>query len=274
MPLGDIQLDPRVRRRPRQVDLKRLKHTIQWGVDHNAYWTGMGDYVDIASPSNRAVLRGARLYENLTFAMQDKADETDDELRELLAPTVGRWLGLVTGHHRWDYADGSTTDTRLAEYLETDFLGDQGFNVLRVGEYNNRAPALLKILTLHGQGGGGLLGASLSKLDKFRTPYPADIVLMGHYHVAGATKRPLFDIRGGERGGAPRLVSKEQIIGVTGAYLRGHMQDSKNPAGHAEGGYAEVGMMSPLALGGLVVFIRPKMTHNGFAQADLDHMSI
>ncbi|KKL71956.1 hypothetical protein LCGC14_2089760, partial [marine sediment metagenome] len=189
LPIGDVQYGAQ------GCDIDRLKRHIDWGMEHDCYFIGLGDYLDVASPSNRRMLQEVALYDSVREMMDNKMEDELAKLLCILKPTVGRWLGLVTGHHRWDYADGTNTDTRLAEYLETDYLGTQGFSLLRVGEYNNRAPAQVKMLTLHGQGGGGLLGASMNKLDKYRTPYPADIVLMGHYHVAAATKRTQFDMR-------------------------------------------------------------------------------
>ncbi len=44
IPLGDIQLQ----QDRNATDVRRLKETIQWGVDHDAWWVGMGDMIDMA----------------------------------------------------------------------------------------------------------------------------------------------------------------------------------------------------------------------------------
>src|SRR3990167_1464911 len=102
MPLGDIQLQED----RGAVDVKRLKETVQWGVDHNAWWIGMGDYIDMESPSNRRALQNSGVYDAVLDALDAKAEELEDELKDILKPTVGRWVGLLEGHHFHPHQDG------------------------------------------------------------------------------------------------------------------------------------------------------------------------
>lgn len=272
MPLGDIQLDPQVRHRPRTVDLKRLRRTIKWGVEHNAYWIGMGDYVDVASPSNREAIESAHTYDNVKAVMEEAAFRAQDELHELLEPTRGRWLGVLEGHHFWPYESGDTTDTKLADYLGCPFLGTCALLTVRFPQRGHKRVPSFKVWAHHGRGGGQLLGASLHKLEQVMKGTDADIYLMGHTHKAMAAKYPLLGSVGGERGGEPILVHRDRILGATGSYLKSYQQGSRS-AGRAQGLYPEQGMMTPVALGGLVIFIRPRYD-NGYASVDMDYMSI
>ena len=43
MPISDIQHGAS------GADLKKLKRHVEWGVEHGAYFTGLGDYIDVAS---------------------------------------------------------------------------------------------------------------------------------------------------------------------------------------------------------------------------------
>src|SRR3990167_6899035 len=78
LPFGDLQLDPIVRGKPRASDIDRARKVIEWGVAHGAYFVGMGDYVDVASPSNREEIARARLYDSMRDALEEQADETLD----------------------------------------------------------------------------------------------------------------------------------------------------------------------------------------------------
>ena len=91
MPLGDIQ----IQQDRNAVDWSLLKQTIQWGIDHDVLWIGMGDYIDMESPSNRRALQNSGVYDSVMDALDAKAEELEEELKELLKPTIGRWLGLL-----------------------------------------------------------------------------------------------------------------------------------------------------------------------------------
>ena len=47
MPIGDIQYTGT---RYDTADIDRLKRHIEWGITHDAWFLGMGDYIDFASP--------------------------------------------------------------------------------------------------------------------------------------------------------------------------------------------------------------------------------
>ena len=272
LPLGDIQLDPKIRNRPRQADVERLKRVIDWGMEHDAVFLGMGDYVDVASPSNRAALRATRLYENVVDTLEEAAEQTQDELHEILAPTVGRWIGLLHGHHLWPYADGTTTDTRLAAFLETTYLGTSALIRCRFPSDDHKKQSMFDIWAHHGLGGGQLIGAPLNKLEHVLKAFEADVYLIGHHHKALAAKYPKLALEGGDRGGAPHLTHKDRILACTGSFLRGWLQGSRQGA-NPHGGYVEEGMMNPVALGAIAITARPRLK-NGYAQVDLDYQSL
>lgn len=273
LPVGDIQLDPVIRGRPRSCDVKRLERTIRWGVEHRAYFIGTGDYVDVASPSNRAALKATRLYDNVLDTLEEAANVTLDELENILAPTRSRWLGVLSGHHLWDFEDGTNTDTRLAQFLHAPHLGTSTFVTLQFKRKGKKKAPSFRIWAHHGQSGGKLLASGVNQLEHVLKAFDAEVYLLGHHHKVTAAKYPLLTTIGGEKGGTPDLIHRDRILATTGSFLKGYLQGSRR-GGIAMGGYPEVGMMNPVSLGSIAIMARPRYTNDGYALVDLDFMSL
>jgi hypothetical protein len=272
--LGDIQLGPKLRGQERATHLRRLNRVIEWGVEHGAYFQGMGDYVDVASPSNREALKHTRMYDTLKQALEEQALQMQDEIEAILAPTRGRWLSILSGHHLWEYEDGTNTDSRLAEALDCAYVGDTVYvNALLPHLPNHRGRPSFTLWAWHGQGGGQTIAYPLNKLEKKVGDHDADIYMMGHTHKAEAVKKPRLGIVGGERGGQPRITHRDKVLVSTGSFLRGYTQGSR-AGGLPAGGYVEKAGMSPVALGLVAVFARPKVDRDGRVLVDFDYMSL
>jgi hypothetical protein len=251
MPVGDIQWSGR----DSEVAMKMLQRHIAWGVEQGAYFIGMGDYIDFMSPSNRVRFQNAGLYDTTVKSVDDKARSLVEDLwLKALKPSKGRWLGLLEGHHYHQYRDGTTSDQELAGMLDAPFLGTAAFVRLML-QVNKGHKGGVTIWCHHGVGGGGKLGSPLNKLENLMASWEADIYLMGHHHkkVAGPIDRiePVWGSRENS------LVHRTKIIACTGSFLKGfaaHDRDGKVP----RGGYVEQKMLNPVALGGIVVKIRPR----------------
>jgi len=267
---GDWQLDPVVRGRPRSADVDRLKRTLEWGMRHNAYFIGLGDYADALSPSNRDRWDGARLYDSARDAMEQAAERTQDELEAVTAGTEGRWLGLVTGHHYFEYDDHSTTDTRLASSLRAPHLGDSALVHMLFPGNGNKKREMARIWLAHGNG-SGQPGRALAKVAStgMQIVDNADAYIMGHFHKAEATKVQRISSFGGERGGQPRMRARDIALACTGSFLRGYTEGSRR-GGRASGSYVEKGLMSPSALGAVWLSFRPRVTAHGYTKLDID----
>lgn len=252
MPVGDIQFTGT---RHDTADVDRLKRHIEWGMEHQAWFLGMGDYIDFASPSNRQRIKAAALYDTAEDVIEETARRISDELYDkALRGSEKRWLGLLEGHHFTQLRDGTTTDQYLASKLKTRFLGTCAYIRLVFSANKTRRGNVL-IWCHHGVG-SGRIGAPLNKLELLPTYWDADIYLMGHQSkkVAAPLDRiyPVFHGRG-----EPHLIHRTTIIAGTGgfskAYLPGHTQGNT-----PRGGYVEKAMMNPVALGGIVIRIRPR----------------
>ena len=260
LPVGDIQW---LGFPDEDVAIDMLSRHIQWGVDHKAYFIGMGDYIDAFSPSNRARLKEAGLYDSSHRVIDKTADDLLETLYEkALAPSKGRWLGMLEGHHYHQYSDGTTSDQQLCRMLEAPFLGTSAFVRLNFSFGTKTSKGDVKIWAHHGVGSGQRAGAPLNKLELLPAYWDADIFLMGHHHKKVAT--PLDRIVAhfphiGSRT-PPVLIHKTVLLVGTGGFLKGYVADRRcGPV--PRGSYVEMKMLAPVSLGGPLIRIRPRFKH-------------
>lgn len=251
MPIGDVHNDG-----SGSSDLDKLRRHVGWGMEHGAYFLGMADYVDLASPSNRETMRGARVYDAVRDALDKQAYAAAEELYEILKPTKGHWLGMLTGHHYWEFEDGDTTDTWLARRLRAPFLGDSAF--IRCVFKGQKSRGAFSIWCHHGVGSGITLAAPLNRLERVVEYFDADIYLIGHQHKLVAA--PMDRLYVNWNTSPPQLDHRTVIVACTGGWLKGY-QAHKQRGGRAQGTYVEKKMLSPTALGGVVISARPRIQH-------------
>lgn len=271
VPLGDIQFGTEA------CDVDRLKRHVEWGSKQpNAYYLGMGDYGDFASPSNRGLLRSlteqGKLYDTAEDILDEGAQEHTEELAEILAPTKGKWLGMLEGHHYWTFGDGSTSDTRLCKLLDAPFLGTCAIVRVVFDAPKHKERPHLHIWAHHGVGSGQLQSAPLNKLERLANAWEdVDVFLMGHQHKKSTAiiqrLRPRFGLPGGAQKNN-RLDHRCVYLAGTGSFLRGYHVGSKR-GGRPKGGYVEAKMMTPVALGGVVLYVRPRNS-NGYTSVDIN----
>lgn len=243
------------------MDIKGLKKTVQFGIDNNALWIGMADFIDLESPSNRRALQNSGVYDSVISALDTGARELEDELLDILRPTAGRWLGFHEGHHFHVHQSGETSDMRFARELGGPFLGHSAYtNLTFESPSSHHLNPAINIWSHHGQGGGQLAGSATNRLEKVITGFDADLYLMGHTHTTGAVPRDRVYPQWGPNRGLLR--HKRMYIVNCGSYLRAYQEDSKRN-GRANGSYPERAMMNPLALGSARIWFRPAKDSEG-----------
>ena len=268
LPIGDIHYGEH------GCDVERLQRHLTWGLDQHCYFVGLGDYLDIGSPSNRRIMATASvdLYDSLKDMLDDAAEKKLDELKEILEPTRGRWLGMVSGHHHWDFQDGSTSDTRLAQFLDTRYMGDgAAMTVLHFttpSDTKGDRHGYLRIWYTHGAGAAQTPGGIINRLERIAKTFFAHFYLMGHVHVKVLEKIPWIDITA-TAAGRVRWNSTNRILAVTGGFLKGYEMGRTNAFGYPAAGYVEKKMLAPTSLGGLVLYARPYVT-DGYMKIDTD----
>jgi hypothetical protein len=261
LPVGDIQWAGD----ESEIALSMLKAHIRWGVENDAYFLGMGDYIDNFSPSNRDALRGAKLYDTARKALDKSAEKMVKEIyEEALKPSRGRWLGLLEGHHYHDFLDGTTSDQMLARMLGTTFLGSSAYVRLTFGYPESAATRLPRTGSVlvwchHGVGGGRRISGPLNQLDQLPAHFAGDIFLIGHH-----TKKVAAPIDWCEPvylpGGPPSLRHRTKILACTGGFLKGYRPGAMTGQ-VPRGNYVEQKMLSPVALGGVLIRIRPRWSN-------------
>lgn len=247
MALGDIQFGAEA------CDVDRLRRHIEWGMQRGARFLGMGDMHDMLSPSNRQRLRGAALYDTAQQLIEEWYLAHLEGLKRILEPTRGRWIGLHEGHHFLEFSDGSTTDTRLAEWLGAPFLGTSAITRLTFKDDAVHRSVSAHIWSHHGEGSGATMAAPFNKLEKISGSIDADVYFMGHYHRAGVVLTDRLYVAGAQR---PRLRHRTRALVATGSFLRSYLQGSR-VEGRARGTYVEQGLLPPTALGNSLVTITP-----------------
>lgn len=252
MPIGDIQYGTP------DCNVQMLREHIRWGIENNAYFIGMGDYGDYASPSNRLRLKSAGLYDGTQLALERAGRLMADELFEdALKPSVGRWLGMVRGHHYMDFADGTNSDQYLAAKLNAPHLGTCGLLGL---EYNE---GIVEILVHHGTGYGQTVGSPLARLERQAANWPTvHVFLVGHQHKIVAARHPekMYPLWN-----SGTLSHQSSVIACTGSFMRGYLANRIGPSGQPEGSYVEQKFLPPVALGGILLHIRPRIREGSFA---------
>ena len=250
MPISDVQWKPGP-----SFDADRFNKHVAWGVKNRAYYVGLGDMVDGLSPSNRRLLQAAykqdKLYDTFQTMMDSVGQEHVDAMQALLRGTRGKWFGLLRGHHYWEFEDGSTSDSKLAAYLDAPFLGDSALIEVRFKGHTGRG-SKFRMLVEHGSGSASTLGTPLNKLARRAAHWDADILLIGHHHMKVAGKIPVLDFA---RDG--KLSHRNVILACTGSFLKGYLEGNER-GGQPAGTYVEKALLNPVTLGGIVIRARPR----------------
>jgi hypothetical protein len=245
-PIGDIQWSGK----SGPTAQAHVKRHIERALELDAWFVGMGDYIDFLSPSNRQRLVSAGLYDTAEDVIDEKANELVEEVYEdLLRPTKGRWLGLLEGHHFYQ-GQGSTSDMWLADMLDAPFLGTSAY--IRVD------PAGVVLYAHHGVGNSVLPSGPLNKLYHVSHGlHGADVYMIGHTTKMSVARlsRPTPDWNKRDLTHSDIFLvntggfSKSSIVGHTHGRIR-------------RGDYAEQKMLTPSPLASPFIHIDGKAKHS------------
>lgn len=248
-PVGDVQYGAQ------GCDADKLARHVRYGLEHDWWFLGMGDYLDHFSPSNRRALATASvgLYESAAELIDRAVGERIEELASgPLAGSAGRWLGLIQGDHEHVFLDGTHSDDRLARSLRAPFFG----SAVLLDVYLGDCPRPLKIWATHGRGASVSSTGKTLHLERIAQAFDADVYLMAHSHLKYGY--PLDRLKSARMpDGRLKLVHETKVLGITGSWLNGYQQNSRSLSGFPQGGYVERGAMRPVPTGGLLISARP-----------------
>lgn len=246
-PIGDIQFGAQ------GCDVGKLRRHMEFGVEHGWRNIGMGDYIDFASPGNRARLFSAQLFDDSKRSIDVMAAGIINDLyNTALRGSEGQWLGLLEGHHFHEYANGSTTDHALTNMLKTPFLGSSAFVHVYLADF----PIPVRIWATHGHGGAiQTTAGKFPHMERVGFDFDADIYLEGHIHRKYGI--PLDCLKAVPNSGRLDIVATTKVLGFTGSFLRGWYQGGRSPAGFPRGSYAEQRVLRTIPTGGLLITAKP-----------------
>jgi len=226
---------------------ERLVNHIKWGKDRGAIYLGLGDYFDNLSDSQRAITRTLRrgTQKSLDSLFHKQVRELYEDV---LAPSTGRFIGLLSGNHRWVYSDDSgfvDSDQELASLLQCPYLGISTITRLYLEKTGRtRYASQCDIFAHHGKSGGQLMGSQLNSPEKALGWCGQDIVLNGHSHGKIVGTRDQLELT---RDGS--FYHRTRLAARTGSFMLGYTK------GDLEGNYVEQAMMAPSSLGGIAIGI-------------------
>lgn len=186
----------------------------------NAYFVGMGDYIDSASTSERECLGRASLHESTRNDLEGIAKAKVALLAKELGFMKGRLIGLINGNHFFQFEDGTNTDNKLAERLGCKYLGVSSFVRLTVNHSGRRLP--FDLWLHHGAGGSRMPGGSINRVDQMREHAEADAYAMGHDHKRGVfPANPRLSLEHCSKEGL-RLKERQQWLIRSGSFLKAY----------------------------------------------------
>jgi hypothetical protein len=211
----------------------------------NAWAIGLGDYGDFLRPSLRTRLSEAMASDPDSRAQLDGIVNDDvDKMSEKLMFLKNRLVGLHSGHHEWEYKNGTNSSQKLCDKLNASYLGWTAYSVVRISppaEKGKKAGTTIsiKIFSTHGDGGSGFNSSDLTNLERKIAPYwVSDLYLRGHSHKGEMCPMELNDVT---LKGAPRLIKRTRWVLNCPSMLGGYYLNDT--------GYAEYRALPPAAMG-------------------------
>ena len=222
-----------------QCDRPALK-TYLADSDELTFFFGGGDLFDsIVTPDKR--------YSKDTDDTETDTiiDEQVETLYDVLLPYREKFIGLGIGNHERTVMKkcGTNPVARMCSMLDITYLGYSGFIRLKMSENGSRGRTVV-IRWHHGWGGGRTPGASINRYSRELMSYEADCYFYGHDHQRKSDRIPRMGFVGKE------IVSKPQVIGVCGSYLKTFSLDNTVP-------YSEAAGYAPVEISGITLNIKP-----------------
>ena len=179
VPIGDIQLGTEG---CRWEEFKEwFAEVLKLQKEYQLLFCGMGDFIDALRPTERNLYpRGS---EHIKTSLEDKVDFDTEQLMEVLEATTGKWLFTLRGHHFYEYPDGTTSDSRIADRLVCPFGGDTIYGTL-----NFKGGGQYSIFARHGLGAASTTASAITRVRNQMTGNTADLNLRGHHHRTGVEK--------------------------------------------------------------------------------------
>ena len=254
IPIGDIHIGAA------GCDEDLLRDTVKFiKSKRNAYWIGMGDYIDAINMSDPR-------FDAKTLApwikMVNLADLAGAQLErfiEILSPIADKCLCMLTGNHEdvikkyyeRDVYSEMVTHIKLAggfpqdHQMKLDYYGwlRLSFHSKEGAEPGSRTTAI-DLNLHHGFGGGKLAGSKALQMEKWLWTHGAELTIFGHTHNADAYRAAVEYL---DQAGNVKVEERRGVY--SGTYLT-----NCNGSGST---YAERKGYFQLGVGGVMIELKP-----------------
>jgi len=243
IPFGDVHRDSSM------CNVEKWHEFLGWAKKkQRCLFLGMGDYVDLASTSERALLGNKLLHDSTLETLNQIYIKHSAKFVKEIDFMRGKLIGLIEGNHYGQLDNGTTTTQRMCDSLNTKYLGCM--SVIRLSISYGHKRTSIDIVAHHGRGAGRMLGSSLNGVQKMAETVHGNIYLQGddHRKLVGMTTK--LDVESTKTGGIT-LRHMKQIFLRTGSFLDSHVD------GRAS--YVVDANMNPTDLGVVKIELTPKL---------------
>lgn len=214
---GDVHRDAPLHAKQEWQEFLRYARGLK-----NAYFIGMGDYIDSMSTSEREAIARAAMHDSTASDLENLALAKVSLLAKEMDFMRGRLIGLLNGNHFFSLPSGINSDQKLCEKLGCKYLGVSSFIRLTFDYHGVKMG--YDIWAHHGAGGARLPGGSINRVDQMREHAEADCFAMGHDHkrlCVPANPKLCLDNSSKKEGGL-LLREKQQWLIRSGSFLKGY----------------------------------------------------
>ena len=222
---GDVHRDS-----PNHADTKWQEDLAYFRSQKDAYFLGMGDYLDSTSTTERECLGHISKQMHDTFRKDIQALQLAkiEMIAGELSFMKGRLIGLLNGNHYFEFQSGINGDQKLAELLETKYLGVCSLMRFFFKFSQSGQTQAIDIFAHHGMGAARLIGGSLNRVAQMFEGVEADITIMGHDHKRGAVpSTPRLFLQNTSNGGL-KVRQRETWAVRSGSYLTSFRDGESN----------------------------------------------
>lgn len=247
---GDVHRDA-----PNHADGKWQEFLRYAKTLKDAWFFGMGDYLDSTSTSERECLGSIspKMHETFRNDIQALQLAKCELFAKETAFMRGRIVGMLNGNHFFQFPSGINSDQKICELLNAKYLGVCAF-VRLTFEFGGRHHSR-DIFAHHGQGAARLIGGSLNRVAQMAEGAEADIYAMGHDHKRGAVPaQPRLFLANSSRSGLT-VEQREPIVLRSGSYLASFRNGEVN--------YNVDACRSPSSLGHVEILVNVKADKRG-----------
>jgi hypothetical protein len=259
VPFGDVHRDTRL------CHVRKWKEFLQWAADKEDFYAiGMGDYLDMASTSERCEIRKANLHETTIQSLEDIYREKALEFVEEIKFMKGKIIGMIEGNHYAEFQNGTTSTQFMCEKLGCKYLGAASAIRLFFHSVGHKRTAHIDIMAAHGSKTASQIGGSINQVVKLSEVCISDIFLLAHDHKKAVGMQSVICLTG-NKAESIRVKSIKQLYCRTGSFLQSYVPN--------EPSYAVGNLFRPSDIGVVKIELTPKENEQEGFHIDI-HASI